>query len=99
MTHYISSTRLSLERMKEILDNREKIALSHESTEAVIKCRKYLDDKMKDIRHIEAIIAKQRNGRTGVAHLLFSKPFSRYDSLSKEWEQQYEDLARQKYDD
>ena len=57
------------------------------------------DDKMKDIRHIEAIIAKQRNGRTGVAHLLFSKPFSRYDSLSKEWEQQYEDLARQKYDD
>ena len=49
MTHYISSTRLSLERMKEILDNREKIALSHESTEAVIKCRKYLDDKMEDI--------------------------------------------------
>ena len=49
MTHYISSTRLSLERMKEILDNREKIALSHESTEAVIKCRKYLDDKMSDI--------------------------------------------------
>ena len=49
MTHYISSTRLSLERMKEILDNREKIALSHESTEAVIKCRKYLDDKMADI--------------------------------------------------
>jgi histidine ammonia-lyase len=35
--------------MKEILDNREKIALSHESTEAVIKCRKYLDDKMSDI--------------------------------------------------
>ena len=49
MTHYISSTRLSLERMKEILENREKIALSHESTEAVIKCRKYLDDKMEDI--------------------------------------------------
>ena len=35
--------------MKEILDNREKIALSHESTEAVIRCRKYLDDKMEDI--------------------------------------------------
>ncbi|MBR4133253.1 MAG: histidine ammonia-lyase [Bacteroidales bacterium] len=49
MTHYISSSRLTLERMKEIFDNREKIALSHESTEAVIKCRKYLDDKMKDI--------------------------------------------------
>ena len=39
----------TLERMKEIFDNREKIALSTESTEAVIKCRKYLDDKMKDI--------------------------------------------------
>ncbi len=49
MTHYISSTRLSLERMKEILDNKEKIALSHESTDAVIKCRKYLDKKMEDI--------------------------------------------------
>ncbi|MBO4922909.1 MAG: histidine ammonia-lyase [Bacteroidales bacterium] len=49
MTHYISSTRLSLERMKEILDNKEKIALSHESTDNVIKCRKYLDSKMEDI--------------------------------------------------
>ena len=49
MTHYISSTRLSLERMKEIFDNREKIALSHESTDDIIKCRKYLDGKMEDI--------------------------------------------------
>ena len=49
MTHYISSTRLSLERMKEILDNREKIALSHGSAEDIIKCRKYLDDKMEDL--------------------------------------------------
>ena len=49
MTHYISSTRLSLERMKEILDNKEKIALSHEATDDIIKCRKYLDKKMEDI--------------------------------------------------
>ena len=35
--------------MKEILDNKEKIALSHESTDNVIKCRKYLDSKMEDI--------------------------------------------------
>ena len=49
MTHYISSTRLSLERMKEILDNKEKIALSHEATDDIIKCRKYLDNKMEDI--------------------------------------------------
>ena len=53
------------------------------------------DKKMEDVRHIEAIIAKQRNGRTGVAHLLFSKQFSRYDSMSKEWEKHYEDLAKQ----
>ena len=53
------------------------------------------DDKMKDIRHIEAIIAKQRNGRTGIAHLLFLKNFSRYDSPSKEWEKQYNDMAKQ----
>ena len=49
MTHYISSTRLSIERLKEILDNKEKIALSPEATEAVVKCRKYLDDKMEDL--------------------------------------------------
>ena len=48
-----------------------------------------------DVRHIEAIIAKQRNGRTGIAHLLFSKQFSRYDSMSKEWENHYEELAKQ----
>jgi replicative DNA helicase len=53
------------------------------------------DKKMEDVRHIEAIIAKQRNGRTGVAHLLFSKQFSRYDSMSKEWEKHYEELAKQ----
>jgi len=49
MTHYISSTRLSLERMKEIIDNREKIALSHGATDDIIKCRKYLDKKTEDI--------------------------------------------------
>ena len=49
MTHYISSTRLSLERMKEIIDNREKIALSHGATDDIIKCRKYLDRKTEDI--------------------------------------------------
>ena len=49
MTHYISSTRLSLERLKEIIDNREKIALSHGAAEDIIKCRKYLDRKTEDI--------------------------------------------------
>ena len=49
MTHYISSTRLSLERLKEIIENREKIALSHGATDDIIKCRKFLDKKTEDV--------------------------------------------------
>ena len=49
MTHQISSARLSLERIKEIIDHREKLELSPESVEAIVKCRKYLDGKMADI--------------------------------------------------
>ena len=49
MIHYISKERLSLERLKAIIDNNEKLVLSQEATDAIIKCRKYLDDKMEDI--------------------------------------------------
>ena len=49
MTHFISSARLSLERIKEIIDNHEQLALSEESVTAIEKCRKYLDSKMEDI--------------------------------------------------
>ncbi|MBR1406349.1 MAG: aromatic amino acid lyase, partial [Bacteroidales bacterium] len=49
MTHFISSARLSLERIKEIIDNHEQLALSEESVAAIEKCRKYLDSKMEDI--------------------------------------------------
>lgn len=49
MTHFISSARLSLERVKEIIDNHEQLALSKESVAAIEKCRKYLDSKMEDI--------------------------------------------------
>ena len=49
MTHQISSAHLSLERIKEIIDNKEKLELSPESVKAIEKCRKYLDDKMADI--------------------------------------------------
>ncbi len=49
MTHYISSARLSLGRVKEIIDNHEDIALSEEAVQAVLKCRRYLDAKMEDI--------------------------------------------------
>ena len=34
---------------------------------------------LENVRHIEAIIAKQRNGSTGIADLFFFKQFSRYD--------------------
>ena len=49
MIHQISSARLSLERIKEIIENGEKLELSPESVEAIVKCRKYLDGKMADI--------------------------------------------------
>lgn len=49
MTHIISNAHLSLERIKEIMYNNEGLELSKESTEAIIKCRKYLDSKMSDI--------------------------------------------------
>lgn len=44
------------------------------------------DKKMEDVRHIEAIIAKQRNGKTGIADLFFFKQFSRYEVPTKEWQ-------------
>ncbi len=53
------------------------------------------EDKLKEARHIEAIIAKQRNGRKGIAHLLFCMQYSRYDSMSADWEKQYDELAKQ----
>ena len=49
MTHIISNAHLSLERIKEILDNHEQLALSQESVAAIEKCRKYQDSKMEDI--------------------------------------------------
>ena len=44
--HTISSAHLSLERLKAILENHEKIKLSLESKAAIVKCREYLDHKM-----------------------------------------------------
>ncbi len=49
MTHIISKERLSIEKLKEIIDKKEKIQLSKESEEAIIKCRAYLDSKMEDL--------------------------------------------------
>ncbi len=47
--HAISPARLSLERVKEIIDKKEQLTLSPEATEAIVKCRKYLDHKMEDL--------------------------------------------------
>ena len=49
--HIISSAHLSLERVKQIIDNQEQLVLSPESTAAIVKCREYLDRKMEDIDH------------------------------------------------
>ena len=40
---------LSLDRIKEIIDRHEKIGLSREAADAIVACRRYLDEKMKDI--------------------------------------------------
>ena len=47
--HAISFAHLSLERVKEIIDHKEKLTLSQEAVQAIVKCREYLDHKMDDI--------------------------------------------------
>lgn len=47
--HSISKDHLSLERVKEIIDKKEKLELSQEAVQAIVKCREYLDRKMDDI--------------------------------------------------
>lgn len=51
MTHTISSGRLTVARVHEIIRNREKLELGKDAREAIIKCRSYLDTKMEDIDH------------------------------------------------
>ena len=48
MIHKISTGRLTLERLKEIIDNHATLVLSDEATAAILKCRRYLDRKMED---------------------------------------------------
>ena len=47
--HSISHEHLTLERLQEILDNGEHLALSEEAVAAIEKCRHYLDTIMEDI--------------------------------------------------
>ncbi len=47
MIHYISSDRLSLQRVQEIMEQNMTLALSEATQASVQKCRNYLDEKMK----------------------------------------------------
>ena len=47
--HEINFSHLSLDRIKEIIEGHEQLALSQEAKDAIVKCRKYLDSKMADI--------------------------------------------------
>ncbi len=49
MAHIISPAQITIERIKEILDNHEKLTLGIEAVEAIKKCRNYLDSKMQNI--------------------------------------------------
>jgi histidine ammonia-lyase len=47
MIHKINDELLTIEKVKEILDNNCKLELSDDATKKIQKCRQYLDDKMK----------------------------------------------------
>ena len=47
--HQINFEHLSLDRIKEIIENHEQLELSPEAVEAIVKCRRYLDSKMENI--------------------------------------------------
>jgi histidine ammonia-lyase len=46
--HYISSSVLDIEEIREIIENKKSLALSEEAIYNIEKARKYLDDKMKE---------------------------------------------------
>ena len=47
--HTISHELLTLDRVKQIIDNHEQLELGKDAIAAIEKCRKYLDSKMGDI--------------------------------------------------
>ena len=49
-THYISTRKLTVSRISEIISNGDRLELSQETATAVKRCREYLDSKMDDIR-------------------------------------------------
>ena len=53
MTHIISTKKLTIKKVNEIITKGMKLALSEESKAAIEKCRKFLDSKMGDIGRSE----------------------------------------------
>lgn len=49
-TYYISTRKLTVSRISEIISNGDRLELSQEAATAVKRCREYLDSKMDDIR-------------------------------------------------
>ena len=45
--HKISTAHLSIDRLQQIIENGYKLELSDESKALILKCRRYLDDKIK----------------------------------------------------
>ncbi|MBR1469720.1 MAG: histidine ammonia-lyase [Prevotella sp.] len=45
-THYISTEHLTIERIGEIIRNHEQLALSDDARRRIVRCRKYLDEKI-----------------------------------------------------
>ena len=50
MIHKISSEWLSIERLKEVIDNHDTLELSVQAERAIVQCREYLDRKMEDVK-------------------------------------------------
>ena len=48
-THYISGQQLSLETLETIIAEKHRLALGDEAKEKIINCRKYLDNKLKNL--------------------------------------------------
>lgn len=48
MIHHISAEHLSIDRVREILDNNYKLDLSEDAVKRIVRCREYLDRKMEN---------------------------------------------------
>lgn len=48
MIHHISAEHLSIDRVREILDNNYKLDLSDDAVKRIVRCREYLDRKMEN---------------------------------------------------